>query len=67
VPHVQSLADGPHVRCTRPRCLKNDISYDVVPAGKDFDPAGYEKVVSIREDGTVDVSATRGLGPVIVS
>jgi hypothetical protein len=43
------------------RCLKNDISYDVVPAGKDFDPAGYEKVIWIREDGTVSVSAKRPL------
>jgi len=30
-------------------CLKNNIPYDVVPAGKAFDRAGYEKVVWIRE------------------
>jgi hypothetical protein len=41
-------------------CLKDDISYDVVPAGKDFDPAGYEKVIWIKEDGTLSVSAKRG-------
>jgi hypothetical protein len=32
-------------------CLKNNISYDVVPAGKAFDPTGYKKVVWIKEDG----------------
>jgi hypothetical protein len=32
-------------------CLKNNISYDVVPAGKAFDPTGYEKVVWIKEEG----------------
>ena len=32
-------------------CLKNNIPYDVVPAGKAFDPAGYEKVVWIKEEG----------------
>ncbi|MBW8041894.1 MAG: hypothetical protein FVQ85_18100 [Planctomycetes bacterium] len=44
-------------------CLKNKISYDVVPAGKDFDPAGYNKVVWIREDGTVRFAAEHGLEP----
>ena len=44
-------------------CLKNKISYDVVPAGKDFDPAGYEKVVWIREDGTVRFAAEHCLEP----
>ena len=34
------------------RCLKNDIPYDVVPAGKEFDPAGYKEVILIKEDGT---------------
>ena len=32
-------------------CLKNNISYDVIPAGKAFDPAGYEKIVWIKEEG----------------
>jgi len=32
-------------------CLKNNISYDVVPAGKAFDPTGYEKVIWIKEEG----------------
>jgi hypothetical protein len=42
-------------------CLKNNISYDVVPAGKDFDPGGYDKVVWIREDGTIRFAAEYGL------
>lgn len=33
------------------QCLKNNISYDVVPAGKAFDPADYDKVVWISEKG----------------
>jgi hypothetical protein len=36
-------------------CLKNDITYDVVPNGRDFDPTGYEKVFWLREDGTVRI------------
>ncbi|MHC4656921.1 MAG: hypothetical protein ACYS91_18165, partial [Planctomycetota bacterium] len=32
-------------------CLKNNIPYDVVPAGKAFNPADYEKVVWINEKG----------------
>jgi hypothetical protein len=32
-------------------CLKNNVSYDVVPAGKAFEQADYEKVVWIREEG----------------
>ena len=43
------------------RCLKDNISYDVVPAGKDFVPAGYQKVIWVREDGAVSVSTKRGL------
>jgi hypothetical protein len=43
------------------RCLKNDISYDVVPAGKDSDPGGYERVIWIKEDGSLSVSTKRGL------
>ena len=42
-------------------CLKNKISYDVVPAGKDFDPGGYDKVVWIREDGTVSFAVLTGV------
>lgn len=33
------------------RCLKNNISYDIVPAGKAFNRADYEKVVWIKEEG----------------
>ena len=32
-------------------CLKNNIPYDVVPAGKAFNPDDYEKVVWISEKG----------------
>jgi hypothetical protein len=42
------------------RCLKEDISYDLVPAGNDFDPAGYERIIWIKEDGTRSVSVERG-------
>jgi hypothetical protein len=41
-------------------CLKNDISYDVVPAGKHFDPAGYQKVIRVKEDGTVSITTESG-------
>jgi hypothetical protein len=44
-------------------CLKNNISYDVVPAGKAFDPVGYEKVVLIGEDGTVRSPVDDSLKP----
>jgi hypothetical protein len=45
-------------------CLKNNISYDVVPAGRDFNPAEYEKVVWIEEDGTVSITTGHSLEPV---
>jgi hypothetical protein len=41
------------------RCLKNNIPYDVVIAGKDFDPADYDEVVWIDDDGTVRISKNR--------
>jgi len=31
-------------------CLKNKIPYDVIPAGKDFDPTIYDEIVRIKED-----------------
>ncbi len=34
-------------------CLKNKIPYDVVPAGKDFDPTIYDEIVRIKEDKSV--------------
>ena len=34
-------------------CLKNNIPYDVVPAGKAFNPADYEKVVWINEKARI--------------
>ncbi len=34
-------------------CLKNKIPYDVVPAGKEFDPAIYDEIVRIGEDASV--------------
>ena len=34
-------------------CLKNKIPYDVIPAGKDFDPAIYDEIVRIGEDKSV--------------
>jgi hypothetical protein len=37
------------------RCLKNNVAYDVVPAGKQFDPSGYKQVIWIGEDGTVRI------------
>ncbi|UCG55974.1 MAG: hypothetical protein JSU70_14010 [Phycisphaerales bacterium] len=40
------------------RCLKDDISYDVVPAGNYFDRAGYDRVVRIREDGAISIAVT---------
>ncbi|MHC4462747.1 MAG: hypothetical protein ACYS30_15160 [Planctomycetota bacterium] len=33
------------------RCLKNNVSYDVVPAGEAFDRTDYEKVIWITEEG----------------
>jgi hypothetical protein len=45
-------------------CLKNNISYDVVPAGRDFNPAEYEEVIWIKEDGTVSITSGHGLEPV---
>jgi len=39
--------------------LRNNIPYDVVPAGKDFDPAPYEQIIRIKEDGTVVRRAKR--------
>ncbi|MBN1818934.1 MAG: hypothetical protein JW828_16355 [Sedimentisphaerales bacterium] len=33
------------------RCLQDGLAYDVVPDGPRFDPAGYQRVVWIREDG----------------
>jgi hypothetical protein len=33
------------------RCLEHGIAYDVVPAGKGFDPASYIEVVRIKENG----------------
>ncbi len=35
------------------RCLKAGIPYDVVPAGKAFDPTGYQNVIRIKADGSV--------------
>jgi hypothetical protein len=34
-------------------CLKNRIPYDVIPAGKNFDPTIYEQIVRIGEDKSV--------------
>ena len=34
------------------RCLKEGVAYDVVPAGEDFDPNEYERVLQVEEDGT---------------
>lgn len=34
-------------------CLKNKIPYDVIPAGKDFDPTIYDEIVRIGEDKSV--------------
>jgi len=31
-------------------CLKSKIPYDVIPAGKDFDPTVYDEIVRINED-----------------
>lgn len=35
------------------RCLKNNIPYDVIPAGKQFNPGEYEEVIRIEENGSV--------------
>jgi hypothetical protein len=45
------------------RCLKNNILYDVVVAGKDSDPTVYDEVIWIREDGTVRISQNRSPSP----
>ena len=34
-------------------CLKNNIPYDVIPVGKDFDPSVYEEICRIKEDATM--------------
>ena len=34
------------------RCLKTGIPYDVLPAGPAFDPADYESIFSVAEDGS---------------
>ncbi|UCD50069.1 MAG: hypothetical protein JSW27_21375 [Phycisphaerales bacterium] len=34
------------------RCLNEGIAYDVLPAGKGFDPHGYERIFSVAEDGS---------------
>ena len=34
-------------------CLKNKIPYDVIPAGKEFDPTIYDEIVRIGEDKSV--------------
>ena len=50
IPYKQVLA--PAVREIE-YCLKNKIPYDVIPAGKDFDPAVYEEIVRVKEDKTL--------------
>lgn len=50
VPYKQVLA--PAIKEIE-RCLKNRIPYDVIPAGKDFDPTVYDQVTWINEDATV--------------
>ncbi len=37
-------------------CLKNDIAYDVLPAGEAFDPNDYRCVIRINEDGKVTIT-----------
>lgn len=39
------------------RCLKDNVAYDVVPAGRQFDPDGYDQVIWIGEDGTARISS----------
>lgn len=34
-------------------CLRNKIPYDVIPAGKAFDPSVYEEVFRVKEDGAI--------------
>ncbi|MBN2271829.1 MAG: hypothetical protein JXN61_14525 [Sedimentisphaerales bacterium] len=34
-------------------CLKNKIPYDVIPAGKEFNPAMYDEIIRIKEDKSV--------------
>lgn len=38
------------------RCLAGDIAYDVIPGQSDFDLSGYETVIRIKEDATVETS-----------
>ncbi|MBN2128693.1 MAG: hypothetical protein JW741_04325 [Sedimentisphaerales bacterium] len=37
------------------RCLKSHTPYDLLPAGKAFDPNGYQRVIWVKEDGTRSV------------
>ena len=41
------------------RCLRNDIAYDVVPAGENFDASGYGEIIRIERDGGVRRSKIR--------
>lgn len=34
------------------RCLKDGVVYDVAPAGRDFDPRGYQRIFWVQEDGS---------------
>ncbi|MBN1123413.1 MAG: hypothetical protein JXA82_00300 [Sedimentisphaerales bacterium] len=34
-------------------CLTDGIAYDVIPDGSRFEPAGYQRVIWIREDGKI--------------
>ncbi|MCK5642484.1 MAG: hypothetical protein KAJ19_16880, partial [Gammaproteobacteria bacterium] len=45
-------------------CLANNIPYDVVPAGPEFDPTVYKKVIRINEDATVVITDNRRKKPV---
>jgi hypothetical protein len=48
------------------RCLKNNIPYDVIPAGKEFDPTGYNKVIWIKEDATATITTPSSHEPASV-
>ncbi len=46
------------------RCLRDDVAYDVLPAAEGLDLGGYEEVIRIGEDGSVQHSRRDSAGRV---